>query len=119
MTWPRLTNLIQTDHVNIYSATIGRDKGGGFDPSYAKNPTFLNVPCSVQFQSIEETVDEQQRVLQVNLYVIMFEVNPSVKARDKITWVDSGNVARTAFVRSSAEVTGNGATWEVPIVEKI
>ena len=119
MTWPKIPALIMTDTVDVYSGTTGRDSAGGPDISYALSPTIAGIRCSVQFDSIEEIIDEQNRVTQRNLYNVLFQENPGVKARDMFIWVDSGGVVHRLFARSSVELTGEGETWEVPVVERI
>jgi hypothetical protein len=119
MAWPKIPSLLLTDAVDIYAGSKGRDSGGGIDPVYPAQPTMPGVLCSVQWESVDEVVDDQNRVVRMNLYNVMFQNNPSVKARDKMIWQDSGGVTHTLFVRSSVELTGEGQTWEVPVVERI
>lgn len=119
MAWPKIPSIISTDLVDIYHGTNSRDASGSPQIPYPENPSCLQVPCSVQFDTIEEVVDEQNRVTQFNRYNVMFGTNPSVKARDLVVWTDRGGVTHRAFVRSTVEVTGEGNCWEVPVVERI
>ena len=119
MAWPKIPSLINTDIVDIYVGVIGQGSAGSYQPTYPSSPTMQSVPCSVQFSGIAEIVDEQGRVTQLNSYSIMIPANPGVRVRDKIVWTDKGGVTHTAFVQSSVEITGEGNTWEVPVIERI
>lgn len=120
MPWPNIPRLIQTDTVDIYRGVTGKDSGGGYNPSYPASPSMSGVTCSVQWDSIEEVAGEYERIEQYNLYTIIFDrMNPAIRPRDKILWTDSGGQIHTLFARSQTETTGEGATWVVPVQEKI
>jgi hypothetical protein len=67
-----------------------------------------------------ETVDEQQRITQLQEWRLMFGFPfPAVKARDKIIYVDFSGVTHTIFVEAARDNAGRGAALTVMCTERI
>ncbi len=104
--------------VDIYSAVLGRDRDGGYQPTYPSK-TYSAVPCSAQQKGIAE-VSDQDRITEVQLWRIMFGFPfPVVKARDKILYVDFAGTTHTLFVDSSQDNAGRGAALTIQCTERV
>jgi hypothetical protein len=107
------------NRVDIYAAVAGQDADGGPTWTYPAVPTRRQVACSVQAGSVEEVVDEQQRVTQERQYGVMFAAATLVQPRDKMVYVDSSGVSHILFARVERDEAGRGAAFVVRAIERV
>jgi hypothetical protein len=78
-----------------------------------------DVPCSVQpALPSREFDDTGARIVEKTMYDVMFRDNYSLKADDKIVWVDDVSVSHNLYVHGNADQAGRGAAFVVSCEEK-
>jgi hypothetical protein len=93
------------------------------DAGVAANPYgaafATSVPCSVQPADPERFLDnDTARLTEKTMYDVMFRDNYSLKADDKIVWVDELGVSHELIVHGNADQAGRGAAFVVSCEEK-
>ncbi len=111
------SSQVLINSVDIYSASVGRDQDGGYQPTYSL--AYSSVPCTAQQKGIAE-ISDQDRITEVQLWRIMFGFPfPVVKARDKVVYVDFSGTTHTLFVDSSQDNAGRGAAFTIQCTERV
>lgn len=104
--------------VNIFRSLSGPDAEGGVQYQYAGIPTNSNVQCTVQPAGVSEVVDGQNRVTQLNNWVVMFSLPQMASPRDKIVWVDALGVTRNLIIEATTDEAGRGSAFNFLAVER-
>ncbi len=109
--------LINT--IDIFVGAVTRDSDGGPAKAPSGTPTFSGIPCTVQYNGTAETVDAQNRVTNVNTYMIMFGSQVIVTVRDLIRWVE-GPVTHLLYVEATppSEAGRGGGPFTLRAIEK-
>lgn len=118
MRHPSARCLANVVTVYRYAPTQDVDAGAVFNQATA---TVLarSVPCSVQPARPDANYGEDQdRVSQVNQYIVIFSVDYGINIKDVIVWVD-GSVTRTLSVVGSVNWAGRSSAWGVTAREII
>lgn len=101
----------------VYPATQSQDTSGGLQFTYPDNASRM-LECSAQPHEYEE-IYENDRLTQYRSWVLMFEYDPILRPRDKVTWTDSASIFHTGFVQTSRDEAGRGMAYSVRVTEKI
>lgn len=103
--------------VDIYAGVASRGSEG--EPVFTyPSLTRSQVPCSVQFTSADEVIDDQQRLTVLNNYRIYFKAHPGISARDMILWRDRVGVVHTMYAQAFTDEAGRGQVFKVMAVER-
>jgi hypothetical protein len=110
---------ILTNRCDIYRNTSAQDADGGPQFTYPAVPSLAGQACSVQYR--DTGLDEQTfgRLTVVNIYHIIFAIDPKLKPRDRVVWTDP-SPNRTLFVESNPpSEAGRRAAFVVRAVERV
>ncbi len=113
------SSRILINRVDVYRNISAQDAAGGPQFTYPAAPSLLGLACSVQYR--DTGLDEQTfgRLTVVNIYHIIFAIDPKLKPRDKVVWRDADPV-RTLFVESNPpSEAGRRAAFVVRAVERV
>jgi hypothetical protein len=112
---------VTINRVDIYNALKSpqADSNGGPVWTYPSVPTFTQVHCTVQAVGLSEGVDAQERVTQFVEWLLMFNANQPVKARDQIIYRDKAGVTHTIFVETLKDNASRGGAFTVRGLEKV
>ncbi len=106
------------NRVDYFLGVNARDIDGGFGSVIPLVPTGISVPSSVQYIGTEEVIDAQNRLTNVNVYMIMFGQPTGLSPRDLIRWVD-GAKTRILYVQGSPpSEAGRQGAFTVRAIEK-
>ncbi len=107
------------NRVDTFVGVNARDIDGGFGSVIPLVPTGLAVPSSVQYIGTEEVVDGQNRLTNVNVYMIMFGAPTGLSPRDLVRWVD-GARTRILYVQGvPPSEAGRQGAYTIRAIEKI
>lgn len=115
---PSLMGL--SNRVSLYRFTGAQDPDAGlatdsYDPAFA-----TAVPCSVQPDEPMRYFDENTgRIAEKTPYDVFFVTDYSLRAHDKIVWVDNTGTTRNLIVFGSANQAGKGAAFVVHAEEQL
>jgi hypothetical protein len=106
------------NRVMLYRAVRTQDEDGGEVVAYGAVMA-ADVPCSVQPADPERFVDTTTgRLVQKTLYDVIFGHDYSLRADDKIVWIDNSSVSHNLYVHGSADQAGRGGCFVVSTEER-
>ncbi len=113
------SSMILINSIDIFVGANARDQDGGFTQALPATPTFSGIPCTVQYTGTAETIDAQNRVTNVNVYMIMFGSQVVVTLRDLIRWVE-GPVTHLLYVEATppSEAGRGGGPFTLRAIER-
>lgn len=108
------------NRVDLYRFVAVKDAAGGVTGTPYTTAFATGVPCSVQPAAPERIFDpDTGRLIQKNMWNVMFRDNYSLGLDDKIVWVDDASVTRSLFVHGTADQAGRGAAYVVQCEERL
>ena len=113
------SSRVLANTVNIFVGQNSVDTDGGPTWIYPSAPTYANVPCSVQATDFDMVVDDQERVVQIYSYKVIFGARVSVTPRDQIIWVDKLGFSHTLFFKAQRDNAGRGGAYTIRAEERV
>lgn len=118
---PGPSAAVLRNRVDLYRFTPVQDPDGGVSANPYGTAFNLSVPCSVQPGETLRYIDDQTgRIVQKQVYKVLFGTDPGLKLDDKIAWVDSAGVTHSLFVLGSPiDNAGRAYMWTASCEERV
>lgn len=111
--------MILINTVDLYVGANARDTDGGFAQITKSVPDVNDIPCTVQYTGTQEVIDQQNRITNQNVYMIMFGAMVALSPRDVIVWQE-GTLLHTLYVDGAPpSEAGRGGAFTVRALERI
>jgi hypothetical protein len=108
------------NRVDLYRFVATKDAAGGIAGNPYGTPFATSVACSVQPAAPERTFDfDTGRLIQKNMWNVMFNQDYSLRTDDKIVWVDTAGATRNLFVYGNADQAGRGGAFVAQCEERL
>ncbi len=109
---------ILDNRIDVYNSVLSKDDAGGVQYLYP-TVTYQAVPSTVQAGSIEEVIDEQERITRLLPYKIILGAPLKLNNRAKILWTDRLGKVHELFYEVDRDEAGRGGAFGIRAIERI